>query len=137
MKTDTKFKPGQSGNVKGRPPGPSKQQKLRSAIEKDAPAIIAALTASAIGGDPASAKLLLDRVLPALKPETRPAAGQIPVDPDGILSATASGQLGIDQAIGLMQLATARQRLAEGQELLEKVESLEAAIRDMQQQVVK
>ncbi len=128
------FKPGQSGNRAGRPPGCGKIQKFRSAIEKDAPAIIAALTESAIGGDPVSAKLLLDRVLPALKPETRSAAaaGQIPVDPDGILAAAATGAIGIDQATALMALATARQRLAEGEALIAKVESLEIAIREMQ-----
>lgn len=133
MKSDTKFKPGQSGNPAGRKPGPSKQQKLRAAIEADVPGILDALTQAALGGDPAAAKLLLDRCLPVLRPETRQAT-PAPVDPDGILAATESGLIGLDQAQALMQLCAARVRIAEGQELIQKVESLEAAIREMQQQ---
>ena len=127
MKTDSKYKPGQSGNPKGRPPGPSKIGKLRSSIEKDVPGIIAALTTSALNGDPVSAKLLLDRIMPILKPESRQSM-PAPTDPDSILQAVEAGAIGLDQATALMALATARIKIAEATELIQRLDALEALL---------
>ena len=122
------FKPGQSGNLKGKPPGSNKTQKLRAAIEKEAPEILSALITSAKAGDPQAAKLLLDRVLPSLRPETRQSA-PMPTDPGAILEAVESGAIGIDQATALMGLAAQRLKIAADQELLERVEKLEELLK--------
>ena len=118
------FKKGQSGNPAGRKPGLSKLGKIRQGLEAALPEILEALTAQAKAGDPQAAKLLLDRVLPSLKPETRQSA-PMPVDPGAILEAVESGVIGVDQATALMGLASARLKIAADQELLERVEAIE------------
>jgi hypothetical protein len=71
---DTKFKPGVSGNPKGRAPGSTPAVKLRKAISKDIPNIITKLVDQALAGDVQAAKVLLDRVVPVLKPQSLPVA---------------------------------------------------------------
>lgn len=66
-KKDTKWKPGQSGNPKGKPKGVGSVQKLREEIGEQIPAIINQLLAAAKNGDVQAARLLLERVLPPLK----------------------------------------------------------------------
>ena len=123
-----KFQKGQSGNPAGRKPGLSKIGKIRQGLEAHLPEILEALTAQAKAGDPAAAKLLLDRVLPSLRPETRQSA-PMPTDPGAILEAVESGAIGIDQATALMGLAAQRLKIAADQELLERVEKLEALLK--------
>ena len=118
------FTKGVSGNPAGRRPGLSKLGKIRQGLEAALPEILDALITSAKAGDPVSARLILDRCLPSLKAETRQVA-PMPVDPDGILAAVASGQIGLDQAIAAMNLAATRIKIAEGEELLKRVEALE------------
>ena len=119
-----KFQKGQSGNPAGRKPGPSKIGKIRQGLEAHLPEILDALIAGAKGGDPQAAKLLLDRVLPSLRPETRQPT-PAPTDPGAILEAVESGAIGVDQAQILMGLAAQRLKIAADQELLERVEKLE------------
>lgn len=121
------FKPGQSGNPKGRKPGPSKIGKLRATLETGVPAILSALVDAAKTGDPVAAKIILDRVLPPLRPETRQST-PTPVDPDGILTAVATGQIGLDQATGLMALAATRVKIAEGEEMVARLTAMESML---------
>ena len=51
------WKPGQSGNPAGRPPGQSVITRLRAQIEPDAPAILQVMVAAAKGGDIQAARL--------------------------------------------------------------------------------
>lgn len=69
MNKNTKFLPGKSGNPAGRKPGNAKVQKLRELIADDIPAIIAKLTQLALEGDVSAAKVLIERTIPALKPQ--------------------------------------------------------------------
>ena len=66
------FVKGQSGNPQGRPKGIINQVELRQSIAKSVPDIIKALTEQATSGDVGGCKLLLDRVLPSLKPIDQP-----------------------------------------------------------------
>ena len=69
----SRFQKGQSGNPTGRPRGiPSPATKLRKAIEQDIPDIIAALVNAAKQGDTTAARILLDRVVPPLRPQGMP-----------------------------------------------------------------
>jgi hypothetical protein len=67
------FKKGTSGNPAGRKPGTvTKVGKLRAGIEAHVPGILETLAELAKGGDVQAAKILLDRVLPALRLSWRP-----------------------------------------------------------------
>ena len=118
------FTKGDSGNPAGRRPGLSKLGKIRQGLEAALPEILDALITSAKAGDPVSARLILDRCLPSLKAETRQVA-PMPVDPDGILAAVASGQIGLDQAVAAMNLVAVRIKIFEAQELISRIEALE------------
>lgn len=121
------FVKGVSGNPAGRKPGLSKLGKIRQGLEAHLPEILSALITSAKAGDPQAAKLLLDRCLPALRPETRQPL-PAPTDPDAILAATESGAVGVDQAQILMGLAAQRLKIAEGEEMIRRIEALEALL---------
>lgn len=67
------FKPGQSGNPGGRPKGSvNKSTRLRLRFEKELPSVMKRVVAAALSGDMAAAKLVLDRTLPPLRPESAP-----------------------------------------------------------------
>lgn len=91
-----------SPNPKGRPPGPSKQAKLMQRMIDDAGEVVDAVMGKAKEGDPASASLVLARILPTLRSEARavafdfdptaPVSGQI----EQVLAAIASGAVPVD-----------------------------------------
>jgi hypothetical protein len=126
------FQKGQSGNPKGRPRGTSKADKLRKAIEKDVPGIIEALVKAAQDGDTSAARLLLDRVIPALKPVdskvTLPMGGSLSEAGAAILEAVGAGEITPDQAGKLLQGLGAQARVLELDQLRERLEALERTL---------
>lgn len=127
-----RWKPGESGNPKGRAKGSGATGKLRAAIADDLPAIIAALTERARAGDPAAAKLLLDRVLPALKAEAAPVAvpgmahGSLTERAEAALRAVADGEVAPDTGASLVGAVAAVARVVEVTDLQARIEKLEA-----------
>lgn len=123
------FRKGQSGNPKGRPRGIVSQAKLRAAIEKDIPDILDVLTEQAKAGDVGACKLLLDRVLPALKPQDTPVC--LPLGDDlaasgrAVLAAVGAGEATPEQGAKILQGFGALARVIETDELLKRVEALE------------
>lgn len=83
-----RWQPGESGNPKGRPAGAGEITKLRNSIAEHLPEIITQLVTKAKGGDLQAARLLLERVLPPMKPTEQLVALSLPIS-DGI---TAQGQ---------------------------------------------
>lgn len=129
--TASRWKSGTSGNPAGRKPGTGKVAELRASIAKDVPAIVTALTAAAKGGDVGAARLLLERVLPALKPVEEPVVVALPgstVSEQGraTLAAIASGQLAPGQGSALLASIGALAKLIETDELAARVAALEA-----------
>ena len=61
------WKPGQSGNPRGRKPGSVPTQQLREALGKDADLVIDKVREQAIAGDLTAAKLVLERLLPPMR----------------------------------------------------------------------
>lgn len=127
------FVKGQSGNPRGKPPGAvSKSTKLRRSIEKDVPGILEAMVERAKAGDAQAAKLLLDRVMPAIKPTDQavnlPLAGEdLATDGRAILTATGKADITPEQASKLLAGLGALARIVETTELVQRIEKLEAA----------
>lgn len=124
------FKKGQSGNIAGRPKGITNQIKLRKALEKDLPEVLTVLVEQAKCGDVAAIKLLLDRVLPALKPVDAPVqltlGADLAASGRSILQAAGAGKITPDEAAKLMSGLGTLARVVETAELVERIEALEA-----------
>lgn len=128
------FATGQSGNPRGRPPGIATQAKLREVISKDLPDILETLVYHARRGDVAAAKLLLDRVLPPLKPVEEPVV--LPLG-EGLaesgretIKALGAGRITPDQATKVMGSLGTLGRIVEMDELLHRIEALEERVSD-------
>lgn len=125
------FTKGKSGNPAGRPKGIINQMTLRASIEKDLPDILSAMVEQAKQGDVQAARLLVDKVLPSMKPMDQaialPVTGaDLAKDGRVILSATGAGELTPDTATKLLQGLGSLARIIETDELLKRIERLEA-----------
>lgn len=129
-KKDTKWKPGQSGNPKGKPKGVGEVQKLREAINLHVPGIINQLVTAAQGGDVQAARLLLERVLPPLKaveqasPLTLP-DGSLTEQGRAVLAAVGAGELAPGQGAQLITAIGSLARVAEIDEIAARLAALE------------
>ncbi len=128
-----KFKPGQSGNPRGRPPGRSTAQGLRERLAERAGEVLAVVLDAALSGDLMAARLVLERVVPALRPQASPvelpalaAAGTLTERAGAILAAAGAGEIGPDVAAHLLAALGGVARIAEIDELMRRVAALEA-----------
>jgi delta 1-pyrroline-5-carboxylate dehydrogenase len=104
------WKPGQSGNPRGRKPGTGEVAKLRAAIADRVPELLAAMMARALDGDVGAARLLLERAIAPLKAAEQSQALSLP---DGtltdqgraVLASVATGELAPGQDAALLGLA--------------------------------
>ena len=104
------FKKGTSGNPAGRPKTPKHNSSaLRDQIAAELPAIIASLIQQAQAGDVQAARTLLDKALPNVRPVSLAtplpalaAAQSLTEKADVILDSLASGDIGSDTAMTLM-----------------------------------
>jgi hypothetical protein len=127
---NTRWKPGQSGNPKGRPKGTGKIGKLRESIAEALPDILGALVERARTGDTAAAKLLLERTLPPVKPielpEALPLEGATLTDQGrAVLRLLAAGEIGPMQAAALLSAIGQLGRVIEIDDLARRIEALE------------
>ena len=124
------WKPGQSGNPAGKPPGSGELQKLRAAIGEHVPEIINQLVAAARGGDIQAARLILERVLPPVKAIEQPQTIDLP---DGtlteqgraVLAAVAAGELAPGQGAQLLTAIGTLGKVVELDELAARITALE------------
>ncbi len=127
------FRKGESGNPRGRPRGSGPAAKVRAAIAEDVPVIIKRLAELAKSGDVAAARVLLDRVVPALKAETLPVSipgidvGTLAERAQAALSAVGRGEVAPDTAATLVAAVGALARIIEVDELERRIAALEAA----------
>jgi hypothetical protein len=132
MKESTKFKPGVSGNPKGKPKDKTPATLLRKSIAEAMPEIILTLIEQAKGGDTAAAKVLLDRVCPALKPQAMPISlpvnGSLAEQGGEIIKATMAGQIPPDIGSQLITALANQSKIIEIDELSKRVAALESKI---------
>ena len=132
MKANNQFIKGQSGNPQGRPKGSGISAKLRQAIEGEAEAIIKAMIEQAKAGDIQAAKALLDRVLPALKPESQAihlpelvAAGTMAEKARAAIDAAGAGDIAPSAASDMVSAIAGLAKIIETTELQKRLEALE------------
>jgi hypothetical protein len=127
----TSWRPGVSGNPKGRTPGTGKVATLREQINEALPGIVKAMVDRALDGDPGAARLLVERVIPALRPEERPVGVNMNADAPladqgrALLTAVAAGELAPSQASTLLAGLSTMAKLIETDELAARVAALE------------
>ncbi|MDD5269459.1 MAG: DUF5681 domain-containing protein [Methylococcales bacterium] len=123
------FKPGQSGNPNGRPKDKIPATILRKSIIEDMPAIINTLVNLAKGGDVQAAKVLLDRICPALKPQAMPISlpvnGTLVEQGNEIIRATMGGLIAPDIGSQLITALANQAKLIELHELTERITRIE------------
>ena len=128
----SRWKPGQTGNPKGRPPGQSEITRLRAVLAGDVPEILAGLVLAAKGGDVQAARLILERILPPVKAIEQAVELQMPSDEtlsakaDAVLSATAAGHLAPNQAAQLIAAMGTLAKIHKVNELSERIAALDA-----------
>jgi len=125
-----KFKRGQSGNPAGRPRGSKNAStRLRAALADQLEDVIERVVAEAKSGSANHARLILERVLPALKPidETVkvPLAGSLSERAWTVVNAVGTGRLTPDQAGRVMALLADEARILETDRLFDRVAALE------------
>jgi hypothetical protein len=129
----TTWRAGTSGNPRGRPRGTGAAAQLRAALADKLPAILERLTVQALAGDVQSARLILERCIPALRPTEAPhpvalpATGKPEEQGRAILSALAAGELGPQTAATLLGAVATLGRLIELAEIEARISALEAA----------
>ena len=111
----SRWKPGQTGNPKGRPPGQSEITRLRASLASDVQA----------------ARLILERILPPVKAVEQAVELQLPADgtptakASAVLSAAAAGELAPGQAAQLIAAPGTLAKINEVDELAARITSLE------------
>ncbi len=133
QKNSGRWQPGRSGNPAGRKPGTGSVQQLRAQIELLIPEIIQVLAMKAREGDIGAARLLVERVVPALKPVEAPQAlqiaeGDLSSQAKSIVALAASGEVSLAQASQLVSALGTLAKLIEVDELLKRVDALEKQI---------
>ena len=135
MKPNNQFTKGKSGNPAGRPKGSGISGQLRKAIESEVPHIIEALIVQAKGGDTAAAKTLLDRVMPALKPESQAislpelvAAPTLADKAKAAIDAAGAGDIAPSAASDMVSAIAGAARVVEITELQQRLEAIERTI---------
>ncbi len=124
------WSPGQSGNPAGRPRGSGEVAKIRAGIAERIPEMIDAMMEKALSGDVGAARLLMERVVPPLKPAEEPQPLTLP---DGtltdqgraVLGSVAAGELAPSQGAALLGAIGSLARLVEIDELAARVAALE------------
>ncbi|MFZ2652779.1 MAG: DUF5681 domain-containing protein [Burkholderiaceae bacterium] len=128
------WKPGESGNPRGKPKGSGEVQKLRAAMAEHVPALVTVLVERALAGDIGAARLLLERTIAPLKASEEAAPLTLP---DGtltekggaVLMAVAAGELAPGQGSALLASLGTLAKLTEADEMTRRIEALESKLR--------
>lgn len=136
----TSWKPGQSGNPAGKPPGISMSGLLRKMLEPDFPEIMKVLIDAAKSGDQNAIALLLSRTCATLRPQQLPFKVEMPGDSLSkkalaILDSVSEAKLSPTDAKMLLDGIGAVVRIQEMDEIQERLALLERKLKDAVDQV--
>ena len=130
----TKFKPGKSGNPKGRPPGAKGKATMtaKAILEGEAKALTLKAVEMALDGDSIAMRICLERIYPKPKESIIKArlpdikqASEIPLAIAKIFQMIGNGKLTIDQGKTLAGIAAAQGNILEMAELEKRITALE------------
>jgi Family of unknown function (DUF5681) len=136
-----RFTPGISGNPQGRPK--SETAVLRQSLADGATDVVTAILTAAKAGDMQACKIVIDRLVPSLKPTA--ATIKLAIPPEAtpleiareILAATASGNLTSDIASRLITAIGTLCRIEEIDSLRKRISGLEKATTNNKQPTTK
>ena len=134
------FRPGQSGNPRGRPKGArDRRSELRALLQPHSRALIAKAVELALEGDTTAIKLCLDRLIPQVKPKDE--AVTFTLGPDGvnnpkgilatgenIIKAVSQSDLTPEQGRTLTAVLESQRKFMEMAELDQRLTALEKAL---------
>lgn len=126
-----RFAVGNDGSP-GRPPGRGAVAQMRDTLATELHKIIEMLKAQALAGDPQAIRIILDRVLPSLRPVELPAVLALPVGATlaeqarTVVQAAADGQIAPGQAAQIVTALGGVAKIIETTELVKRIEALEA-----------
>lgn len=127
-----RFAPGNPGGP-GRPPGRGPVAEMRAVLATDLDKIIGVLKAQALAGDAQAIRIVLDRVLPALRPVDMPTTLDLPADGTladqarAVVQAAADGDLAPAQAAQIVTALGGVAKIMETTELVRRIAALEMA----------
>lgn len=130
------FKPGQSGNPAGKPPGAKNRATMlaQALFDGEAETLTRKIIGLAKNGDMQALKICVDRLCPPMKAQAAPVRVQIP-ETDNIsdianafIKAAADGRLPPDVAAQLVSAVGTLAHILEVDELKERLAALEAAV---------
>ena len=125
-----RFAVGNEGSP-GRPPGRGAVAEMRDTLATDLHKIIDTLKAQALAGDPQAIRIILDRVLPSLRPVELPAVLALPVGATlaeqarAVVQAAADGEIAPSQAAQIVTALGGVAKIIETTELVKRIEALE------------
>jgi Family of unknown function (DUF5681) len=134
----TKFKPGQSGNPKGRAKGSRNQMTLamEALLDGESEALTRKAIELALGGDITALRLCLDRFLPPRKDRPinfeMPSIARIedaPVAMGAIASAVANGDITATEAADVARLVETYVRAVEASDLEKRLRAIEETLK--------
>ena len=116
----------------GRPPGRGPVAEMRVKLATDLDKIIDTLKAQALAGDAQAIRIILDRVLPALRPVDMPTTLALPADGTladqarAVVQAAADGDLAPAHAMQIVTALGGVAKIIETTDLMRRIEALEA-----------
>jgi hypothetical protein len=130
------FKPGQSGNPAGKPPGSKNRATVlaQSLFDGEAEALTRKIIELAKAGDMQALRVCIDRLCPPMKAQAAPVQVEIPETDSmsdiasAFIKAAADGRLPPDVAAQLVSAVGTLARIVEIDELKVRLAALEAAI---------
>ena len=116
----------------GRPRGRGPVGEMRDALAADLGGIIDTVRAKAMAGDMQAARIILDRLVPSLRPVEMPAVLTLPAgatlagQAQAVIEAAANGSLAPSQAAQIVTALGGVAKIIETTELLKRIEALES-----------